>query len=379
MRPTSTCKTAATSSRQTSRSSQASLADPRRSRASVIGVWALGLALGSGLGACAGRKGSGNECLDRCTSLAASSLERSSCELDCNRVAAAPTPAPAKPVDPLAPAPGEGPRGVYVPPTQSTPASPAPTTKTYPTSQISANNPKQPPPSTTNTNTVTTPSTPPGPSMAELQRRRGLCESQCDSEGSNTDRATCRIQCAQITDNPNAQSSSSYTPAYVNHPTTAPGGQGGAVQPAPVDRQKVAQCEAGCNAESVPATDRATCKLNCNANGSVGAAPSSYYVMDGKSPPPSNRDAVIRSSPGVVQPTTPPPSGNAAIQQRAAQCAAQAQQCSTGCAGLLNPCTSNCDQGKLSATDRATCKLTCESNVDVCRDDCRIKEGTCRG
>jgi hypothetical protein len=369
MRPTSTCKTAAKNPLETSRK-------PRRSRASVLAVWTAGLTLGLGLGACAGRKASGNECLDRCTAHAASSLERSSCELDCNRVAAAPTTAPARPVDPLAPGPGEGPRGHFVPPTESTPASPAPTAKTYPQSQISANNPKQPPPSTTG-NTVTTPSTPPGPSMAELQRQRGLCESQCDSEGSNTDRATCRIQCAQITDNPKTQPSTG-TPAYVNHPTTPPAGQGGAVQPAPADRQKIAQCEAGCNAESVPATDRATCKLNCNAVGSVGAAPSSYYVLHGSDPPPSSRDAVIRSSPGVVQPTTPP-SGNAAIQQRAAQCAAQAQQCSTNCGGLLSPCTSGCDQGKLSATDRATCKLTCESNVDVCRDDCRIKEGTCRG
>jgi hypothetical protein len=32
----------------------------------------------------------------------------------------------------------------------------------------------------------------------------------------------------------------------------------------------------------------------------------------------------------------------------------------------------------MSSTDRATCKLTCESNVDLCRDDCRIKEGKCR-
>lgn len=366
MRPTSTCLSAATNL----------IRSCHTGSPTFLG---LALMLGLGLGACAGKQATGNPCLDRCTARAGTELERSTCELECTRVAAAP-PAPAPAPDPLAPGPDEAQRGHYVPPPASTPASPTPTARTYPPSPTSAANANAKPAPAPAPTPVTVPSAPPGPSAADLQRQRGLCESQCDSEGKNTDRATCRLQCAQITDNPQPSASgrtSSNTPAYVNHPTTPPNGQGGAVRPAPADPSRVAACEAGCNAQSVPATDRATCKLNCSATGSVGPAPSSYYVMDGSQPPPSgSREAVIRSSPGVVQPTGKPPVAN---QQKVAQCAAQAQQCSSNCSTRLSPCTSNCDQGKLSATDRATCKLTCESNVDVCRDDCRIKEGNCRG
>ena len=43
------------------------------------------------------------------------------------------------------------------------------------------------------------------------------------------------------------------------------------------------------------------CKLNCNAVGSVGPAPSSYYVLHGAPPSDANdRANVIRSSPGAV-------------------------------------------------------------------------------
>jgi hypothetical protein len=31
----------------------------------------------------------------------------------------------------------------------------------------------------------------------------------------------------------------------------------------------------------------------------------------------------------------------------------------------------------MSSTDRATCKLTCDGNADVCSDDCRAREKTC--
>ena len=141
--------------------------------------------------------------------------------------------------------------------------------------------------------------------------------------------------------------------------------------------------------ENQSATDQTTCKLNCNAVGTVLTPPSSYNIYAGA--PPSDADAraaVIRSSGGVVpgsaqpRPTTPtaqPSAPPAATPERVAQCAAQAQQCASSCSVQLAPCNQSCDQGKMSSTDRATCKLTCETNVDVCRDDCRIKEGTCRG
>lgn len=355
-------------------SSAAFLPCPPRMAKLHVGLLAA-LGLGLTLGACAGRQSSGNACLDRCTSLhAASSLERSSCELDCNsRVSAAPTPNRAGPE----PAPD-----TVLPPTPGpAPAQPgAPVAKTYPQSDYPQGNYPQtgarPQPTPTPSQPTTLPSTPPGPSMAELQRQRGLCESQCDSEGSNSDRATCRLQCAQITNRPTTTTPSG-TPTYVN-PPGGQGGQGG-MQPAPADRAQIAACENTCNSDATAATDRATCRLNCNAVGTVGPAPSSYYVLHGSAPPDANTRAdVIRSSQGVA-PGAAPPVGTPAQQQKFAQCASQAQQCTTTCSARMTPCNAGCDQGKLSATDRATCKLTCESDVDGCRDDCRIKEGTCRG
>jgi hypothetical protein len=146
----------------------------------------------------------------------------------------------------------------------------------------------------------------------------------------------------------------------------------------PSTRRSLASCLSTCNDASTPDTDRATCRLQCNANGSVGPAPSSYYILGGA--PPSDADqraAVIRSSQGNAG-TVTPPSGTPQSQQKIAACAATAQQCATTCTAQSAPCTAACDQGKMSGTDRATCKLTCESNVEVCRDDCRIQEGKCR-
>ncbi|MFY0535569.1 hypothetical protein [Nannocystis pusilla] len=65
-------------------------------------------------------------------------------------------------------------------------------------------------------------------------------------------------------------------------------------------------------------------------------------------------------------------------QQQNPHCAAQAQSCKVGCAGEQTSCSAQCDQGKMSETDRATCKLTCTSSGDMCRDDCRMKEAACK-
>lgn len=338
----------------------------------LVGSFFLSAALGL---ACAGKQtAQSSPCLDRCTNIQ-SSLDRSSCELDCKRVAdnsaATPAPAPA-----AAPAP-ETPRGVYTPPPpESRPIVGPPTAPTYPATQPIA----QPtPPRPTTPTPAPAAVTPTGPSYAELQQQRNACEVGCNAEPVASDRATCRMQCAQITNQPTSSPSvpaSTGTPAYVRPPTGATPSSG-PTTPVAADPQALASCLNTCN--DGPETDRATCRLNCNAKGQVGPAPSSYYTLGGT--PPSDaerRAAVIRSSQGVAGTSAPPPPSPPATQQKIAACAATAQQCSTTCSAQLAPCNAECDQGKMSTTDRATCKLTCENTVDTCRDDCRIKEGSCR-
>ncbi len=335
----------------------------------LAGSFVLSAALGL---ACAGtRTTTSSPCLDRCTNIQ-SSLDRSTCELDCQRLtdapasASVPAPAPA-PVVAATPAPA-------TPPANPSPApviaQPRPTQPTA-TPQPGTTQPRPVTPAPAPTPTVV------GPTYAELQQQRASCETGCDGEPIASDRSTCRLQCAQITNRPSAPASTG-TPTYVSPPNTTPNTTG-AARPVAVDPQVLAACLGTCNDASTPDTDRATCRLQCNANGAVGPAPSSYYVLGGA--PPSDADqraAVIRSSQGNAGSVAPTPPQTPQTQQKIAACAATAQQCSATCNTQLSPCNAGCDQGKLSSTDRATCKLTCESNVDVCRDDCRIKEGSCR-
>lgn len=340
----------------------------------LIGCFALAAALGL---ACAtgSQTAKSGPCLDRCTNIQ-SPLDRSTCELECSRVAStapaatttpastvAPTPAAATP----APAPTPSPTPVVA---QPQPPRPQPVAQPQPPRPVTPTPAPTPAPVAT------------GPTYGELVQQRLVCESQCDNEANNSDRATCRVQCAQITNQPyRAIGSSGGTPTYVTPPGTPPPSSG-TPQPTPVDPQALASCLSTCNNPSTPETDRATCRLQCNANGSVLPAPSSYYILGGA--PPSDADqraAIIRSSNGTAGTTTPrPPAATptAQQQQKFAACAATAQTCTTSCNAQLSPCTAGCDQAKMSSTNRATCKLTCESSADVCRDDCRIKEGSCR-
>lgn len=287
----------------------------------------LSLTTAALLGACASSRSTTagtDACTQRCATSGLSGLERSTCELDCSRLASnPPAPAPTPPTPPTSPPPQPAPQPL--PPQQPAPQ-PVP--------------PQQPAPQPV-------PPRPPAPQPA-----------------------------------PVGPATTNYSlPPGGGAPVPT-----GSPQPAATDRQAMANCEAACIRENPSATDQATCKLNCNAVGTTYAAPPSYYVGGGA--PPSDADAraaVIRSSGGVVGGTssnpprppagqpTPPPSPD-----KAARCASEAQQCNTTCGAQQDPCTQSCEQGKMSSTDRATCKLTCESNVDVCRDDCRIKEGSCR-
>lgn len=293
------------------------------------------------LGACASSRSNTaatDACTQRCAA-ARSALERSTCELDCSRLAAAATTPPAsssppqpqpQPTPPPQPLPPQPPAPQPIPP-QSPPPQPGP-------------QPPQPQPA------------PVGPATTHYTLPPG---------------------------------GGAPVPTYA-HPPGTPTTPQGSPQPAVVDRRAIAECESACLRENSSSTDQATCKLNCNAVGTVYAPAPSYNVYSGA--PPSDADAraaVIRSSGGVVggsaptqpaptQPNTTQPNTAQPNAARVAQCTAEAQQCSSTCAAQAEPCTRGCSEGKMSNTDRATCRLTCESSADLCRDDCRMKEGNCR-
>ena len=250
---------------------------------STMAVMALGF------GACAGSR-SGNPCLDKCSARDGSSLERSTCELECKQTASTTAPGPVG----QAPAPSPGPGPALL----SDPAQPQPAQPTGPKQYAGDTGPRQAPPGgpavrpATPQPGTTSPSTPPGPSMAELQAQRSRCEGTCDADNaSSSDRSTCRLQCAQITNRP----------SNTNIPPSTGTSTGATSRPAPADRASIAACEVGCNSESTPATDRATCRLNCNAVGTVGPPPAKHVVLHGDAPGGTSRADVIRSSGGVVK------------------------------------------------------------------------------
>jgi len=308
------------------------------SSAALIGL--IGLT-----GACASSRpntAGADACTQRCSAASLSALERSTCELDCSRLAAAPPTTPPTPpttsppqppttpptTSPPQPLPPQQPQPQPIPP-QSPPPQPLP--------------PRAPPPTPT--------PQPVGPATTHYTLPPG---------------------------------GGPPVPTYA-HPQGTSTTPQGAPQPAPVDRQAIANCESNCLRENLSATDQETCRLNCNAVGTVYAPAPSYNVYSGKAPSEAEqRAAVIRSSGGIVptSPTSPPPAQPGqpppASPAKVAQCAAQSQQCSTTCATQLEPCNRGCEQGKMSNTDRATCKLTCQNTTDLCRDDCRINEGRCR-
>lgn len=226
---------------------------------------------------------------------------------------------------------------------------------------------------------ATTPTTAPAQPQPQpdYAHQRALCESTCDAEKTPGDRATCRLNCSQIgPSNPNSYPYGGYSGSSGGS-TTYPAGTPASAQ----RQQEIAACQASCDREA-SATDRATCRNNCGAYGTyLGTSGPSGYVA-GPAPGTSYEDqraAVIRSSGGVAGTTggTTPPPQNSGYQPPNPQCAAQAQSCKIACANEQTACNAECDRGKMSETDRATCRLTCTAAGDTCRDDCRIKEGQC--
>lgn len=356
-----------------------------------------------GLGSASAAPVPSDSCTAGCATPSLSADDQATCRLQCALLAQAPPPAAKPPAQPVPPQPIAAqpvrPTGTPVPP----PAAPQPI----------AAQPVRPP-------GTPAPIAAPAPQEPHL---RALCESQCDAEPVASDRATCRLQCAQLSrvSAPPTGGTTTTTTTTGSTTTYSFGPGGGSVPSAPTttppnytapnytppsypasvspsgQQQQIAACQATCERES-SSTDRATCRNNCGAVGTVLAPPAPGKWVLGPAPASSDADqraAVIRSSQGVVggapPASTPPPATTniTRLPTEAAtppqqqfvnpQCAAHFQSCSISCAGGQTSCAAQCDQGKVSPTDRATCKLTCESNGDMCRDDCRMKEAACRG
>lgn len=353
-----------------------------------IALFSLTFAAAALLGLGPTRAAAADDCLASCNAPGLSADDQATCRLQCARLA---QPPPTPPATTSAPAAKPAP-----PANSSSPATPQP-------------RPAQP-------------AAQPAPDLAH---KKFLCESQCDAEPNPGDRATCRLQCGQL-----ARVSAPQPSAAPVHSTTvggtttysfAPGGGQVPVSSSPAapattpaynpyaqqqQQQQIAACQATCDREA-SATDRATCRNNCGAVGTVvGPAAPSQWVL-GPAPTMTEaeqRAAVIRSSGGVVSggvvsggaPGSAPGSGPRPVavptsqpahtqitapagqQPQNPQCAAQAQSCKLGCAGEQTSCSAQCDQGTMSETDRATCKLTCASGGDMCRDDCRMREAACK-
>ncbi|MCY1055577.1 hypothetical protein [Nannocystis sp. SCPEA4] len=338
-----------------------------------------------GLGPARAAAPADGSCLASCNAPGLSADDQATCRLQCARLAQPPATPPAT-------------------------ASSPPAAKSAPPTKPPSTTPAQPRPAQ--------PAAQPAPDPAH---QKFLCESQCDAEPTPGDRATCRLQCGQLarasTPQPSAAPVTSTTVGGTTTYSFAPGGghvPASSTPTAPAttatynpyaqqqqQQQQIAACQATCDREASP-TDRATCRNNCGAVGTVlGPAAPSQWVL-GPAPTMTEaeqRAAVIRSSGGVVQggapaaaarPVTVPTSQPATAptqttiapppgqQPQNPQCAAHAQSCKVSCASEQTSCSAQCDQAKLSETDRATCKLTCTSGGDMCRDDCRMKEAACK-
>lgn len=296
-------------------------------------------------------------CAAECNAAALSADDRATCHLQCARAAEVQA----------------------TPSIQRVPAQP--TASRPPTSTPPAATPTQPQPTVTS-------------AVASPGHQRALCESQCDAEPVASDRATCRLHCAQLTHVAASPTPTTGATGPVTHYSFPPGGgppTAVADSTPPAQQQQIAVCQSTCDREP-SATDRATCRNNCAAVGTVvgPASPGRWVLGPAPTDTTDPRAAVIRTSPGVASPPARPvavPTSQSASPSQPqtiaatpadAQCAAQAQVCATPCASEQQSCAAQCDSGKLSSTDRATCQLTCDSAADMCRDDCRLKEATCR-
>jgi hypothetical protein len=200
-----------------------------------------------------------------------------------------------------------------------------------------------------------------GAVSAEAQLK--TCMRQCaKTYKASDDIATCNLECRyQFEDQPAPSASTTPRPATstVAAPQPAP-------QPAPRPATSTtwsaadqARCENLCNNEPV-VTDRTTCKLNCRAKAdntrTAPASPTpggpSKYVAPSSATTYTPSGRLSANGPMVYSPnqpgSAPAPANNAALQAQVAQCKNECNRASYR-----------------TATDRATCKLTCDNLLDT--------------
>ncbi|MCA9660207.1 MAG: hypothetical protein KC486_17825 [Myxococcales bacterium] len=194
---------------------------------------------------------------------------------------------------------------------------------------------------------------------AEAQLK--TCVRQCAKNNTASDDiATCKLECRyQFEDQPAPPASNPPRPATST--VAAPPAPQPAPRPATATTWTAAdqtRCENLCNNEPV-VTDRATCKLNCRAKADNNrAAPASPTAGTGTYAAPSSAPTYTPSGrlsangPMVYSPSqpgsAPTPANNAALQAQVAQCKSECNRASYR-----------------TATDRATCTLTCDNLLDA--------------
>lgn len=258
-------------------------------------------------------------------------------------------------------------------------------------------------------------------SPVEIQR----CQSRCDASASENDRATCRLQCQRLTapaapSGPPQGAAASSPPSGAPYTPTGVASAGGPVvySPTQADAQASAQavyaaqieqqrvCVSECQRQAFRSpTDLETCKLTCQ---SLVEAPSERVYFDPNAAGDA-RSRVIQSSGGVAgaarpsaqaswyapyeqgaptsSPTITPPPGAAAAPpapmkpvltpEAAARCSSIAAACAQGCVSSRAACSSDCDATNKLATDRATCRLLCDGNQEVCQEGCGARSMRC--
>lgn len=196
------------------------------------------------------------------------------------------------------------------------------------------------------------------------------CLAKCNkAKLSDTNRETCRLDCevdaATDPDAINAEAKRRHDPP--KEPGTRPANPGASgttpagtrpnpgAATAPVAGGK-AGCKAQCDADrALSADDRATCKLECD------------LVDD---PPPATAPTTGGTTTPPLPGTTPglPATGTLSVPGLTARpTGSDTATLGASSAGFLSMCMQSCRSGpvKLSETDQATCKLTCENAATV--------------
>ncbi|HRI08298.1 MAG TPA: hypothetical protein PKW35_10795 [Nannocystaceae bacterium] len=295
----------------------------------------------------------------------------------------------------------------------------------------------QTPPSGAGTPPSTTPAPTPSPTPAPVftaPAPSASCDARCAGITSETDRATCKLQCQSeaaassptpapapgsnvIAPGGPARVTPSQPGAYTPTGVTGPGGQvlysptaSQPPRPAPqvTGQAQYQACVGECQRQSFrSATDLETCKLTCNGLLDV---PGATVYFDPNVGGGDARSRVIQSSAGVagagaptmqstwydpsrttpfVAPaatppatgTTPPapssPQATTNLRAPNPSCQNLGTSCGQGCETGRSACDKECDVTNKRATDKETCRLTCQSNREVCQESCNAKVARC--